>query len=111
MLDESGEYHEQALEDIIEELAGKPASARAELALKHASEFPDVSQRLSGCNKSEEISGIEVEEDEACLWAQTVWTNAAYVITRPSEAQFAERMQVHICDRELARMWLSQERV
>ncbi|GME38422.1 Mynd domain-containing protein [Neofusicoccum parvum] len=59
VLDESGEYHEQALEDITEEVARKPAS------------------RLAECTESKECD-VEVEEDEACLWAQTVWTDAAY---------------------------------
>lgn len=76
VLDESGEYHEQALEDITEEVARKPASVRAELAQEHAAKFPDASQRLAECTESKECD-VEVEEDEACLWAQTVWTDAA----------------------------------
>ncbi|OMP82493.1 hypothetical protein BK809_0006803 [Diplodia seriata] len=78
VLDESGEYHEQALEAVQEEIASKPASFRCELAQRHADRFPGVSQRLNGLNDLEEKCDVEAEEDEAFLWAQTLWTDATY---------------------------------
>ncbi|OJD34440.1 mynd domain-containing protein [Diplodia corticola] len=78
VLDESGEYHDDALEEIQDEIASKPASCRIDLAQKHADRFPGVSQRLSSFNGSEERCDVEADEEEACLWAQTIWTDAAY---------------------------------
>lgn len=78
VLDESGEYHEQALEDIAGEIAKKAASFRAVLAEKHADKFPEVWERLAEKKESKEECDIEVEVDEACLWAHTLWTDAAY---------------------------------
>ncbi|KAF9638342.1 hypothetical protein BFW01_g9239 [Lasiodiplodia theobromae] len=78
VLDESGEYHEQALEDIQEEIAAKPASFRFYLAHKHSDRFLELSQRLSDFQHSEEKCDVEVEEEEASLWAQTLWIDATY---------------------------------
>lgn len=79
VLDESGEYHEQAVEDIQEEIAAKPASFRFCLAQKHSDRFLELSQRLSDFQHSEGKCDVEVEEEEASLWAQTLWTDATYV--------------------------------
>ncbi|KAH7052246.1 hypothetical protein B0J12DRAFT_68283 [Macrophomina phaseolina] len=78
VLDESGEYHEQALEDIVAEIAEKPASFRAALAQEHGDKFPEAAQRLADYKESNGTCSVEVEEDEACLWAHTLWTDATY---------------------------------
>lgn len=110
VLDESGEYHEQALEDIVGEIAKKAASFRAVLAEKHADKFPEVWERLADKKESNEECDIEVEVDEACLWAHTLWTDATYVKRTLQRELSAETIQVHLSGGKSACLWLSQER-
>ncbi|KAF2142052.1 uncharacterized protein K452DRAFT_358520 [Aplosporella prunicola CBS 121167] len=79
VLDDSGEYHDQALETAIEELSSKSAILREEYAAAQTAQYPDVAKQLASCKVAEETSHMEASEDEVTMWTETLWAKAAYI--------------------------------
>ena len=74
VVDEAGEYHENALEaarGLIKHFSGHE---RTERVVDHS----EISERLQS-SKDHHTSSIdvEVEDDEAAVWAKTCWSKAA----------------------------------
>ena len=74
VVDEAGEYHENALEaarGLIKHFSGHE---RTERAVDHS----EISERLqSSKDDHTSLIDVEVEDDEAALWAKTCWSKAA----------------------------------
>lgn len=74
VVDEAGEYHENALEAAKELIKHFPGHERTE----RAADYLEICERLQS-SKDDHTSSIdvEVEDDEAAVWAKTCWSRAA----------------------------------
>ena len=74
VVDEAGEYHENALEAAKELIKHFPGRERAERAV----DYLEIGERLQSSKDDHTLSiDVEVEEDEAAIWAETCWSRAA----------------------------------
>ena len=74
VVDEAGEYHENALGAAKELIKHFPGHERTE----RAADYLEICERLQS-SKDDHTSSIdvEVEDDEAAVWAKTCWSRAA----------------------------------